>query len=41
MIQLALKRVREEQNLTFTFDTNILNQSSLSGVKGSKGGKLS
>lgn len=38
MIQLALKRTRTEQNLTFTFDTNILNQASF---KGSKGGKLS
>lgn len=41
MIQLALKRVREEKNLTFTFDTNILNQTSLGGAKGTKGGKLS
>lgn len=41
MIQLALKRVREEKNLTFTFDTNILNQTSFGGAKGTKGGKLS
>ncbi len=40
MIQLALKRSREEEEITFAFDTNILNQSSLGGVKGSKGGKL-
>ncbi|MCR5691452.1 MAG: D-alanine--D-alanine ligase [Eubacterium sp.] len=40
MIQLALKRQREEQNLTYTFDTNILSQSALSGAKGSKSGKL-
>ena len=37
MIQLALKRVRTEEGLTFTFDTNILNQASFGG---SKGGKL-
>lgn len=36
MISLSLKRVREEESLTFTFDTNILNSSTLSGVKGSK-----
>ena len=36
MIQLALKRARNEENLTFTFDTNILNQSSLGGSKGAK-----
>ena len=37
MIGLALKRVRTEANLTFTFDTNILNSA---GLGGSKGGKL-
>ncbi|MCR5685863.1 MAG: D-alanine--D-alanine ligase [Lachnospiraceae bacterium] len=37
MIRLSLKRVRTEQNLTFTFDTNILNSASFGG---SKGGKL-
>lgn len=36
MIQLALKRVRTEGNLTFTFDTNILNSASFGGSKGSK-----
>ena len=36
MIQLALKRVRTESNLTFTFDTNILNTASFGGSKGSK-----
>lgn len=36
MIGLALKRERSEKNLTFTFDTNILNQSSFGGQKGSK-----
>lgn len=36
MIQLSLKRSREEEALTFSFDTNILNQKSLSGLKGGK-----
>lgn len=36
LIQLALKRMREEEALTFSFDTNILNQNSLSGLKGGK-----
>lgn len=36
MIQLALKRVRTEESLTFTFDTNILNSASFGGSKGNK-----
>ncbi|MBR1440488.1 MAG: D-alanine--D-alanine ligase [Lachnospiraceae bacterium] len=36
MIQLSLKRVRTEANLTFTFDTNILNTASFGGSKGAK-----
>lgn len=36
MIQLALKRVRTEESLTFTFDTNILNGASFGGLKGGK-----
>lgn len=36
MIQLALKRLRAEERLTFTFDTNILNQASFGGQKGAK-----
>lgn len=36
MIQLAQKRVREEENITFSFDSNILNGASLGGSKGSK-----
>lgn len=36
MIQLALNRERTEESLTFTFDTNILNQASFGGSKGSK-----
>ncbi|MDD3367835.1 MAG: D-alanine--D-alanine ligase [Lachnospiraceae bacterium] len=39
MIQLALKRDREDKSLTFTFDTNILSTQSLSGAKGTKGAK--
>lgn len=37
MIQLAMKREREEKGLTFTFETNILNQQTFSGAKGVKG----
>lgn len=36
MIQLAMKREREEKSLTYTFDTNILSQQTLSGAKGVK-----
>lgn len=36
VIQLALKRVRTEESLTFTFDTNILNSASFGGTKGAK-----
>lgn len=36
LIQLCFKRNRTEQTLTFTFDTNILNTSSLGGIKGKK-----
>ena len=34
MIEVTLKRVRTEKNLTFTFDTNILNSASFGGAKG-------
>ncbi len=41
MIELALKRRREEESITFSFDTNILNvDRSFGGSKGAKGGKL-
>lgn len=40
LIQLALKRARRDQSLTFTFDTNILDNNALSGAKGSKGAKV-
>ncbi len=33
IISLALKRVRDEKRVTFSFETNILNQASFSGVK--------
>lgn len=36
MVWLALKRARTEERITFTFDTNILNQSGLGGLKGRK-----
>ena len=36
MIRLSLKRVHQENNLTFTFDTNILNSASFGGAKGAK-----
>lgn len=36
MIQLALKRVRTEESLTFTFETNILKTANLGGSKGPK-----
>ncbi|MCH3967743.1 MAG: D-alanine--D-alanine ligase [Atopobiaceae bacterium] len=36
LVQLALKRSRIEKNLTFTFDTNILDSASLGGSKGAK-----
>lgn len=38
MIDLCLKRARQEESLTFTFDTNILNSASFGGSKG--GAKL-
>ena len=41
MIQLALKRKREEDSIVFSFETNILNiDRSFGGAKGSKGGKV-
>ena len=39
MIELALKRKREEDSVTFSFDTNILNVDR-SFTAGSKNGKL-
>lgn len=36
LIELSLKRNREENNMTFSFDSNILSQYSLEGLKGTK-----
>lgn len=42
MINLALKRKREEDSIVFSFETNILNiDRSFGGSKGAKGGKIS
>ena len=39
MIDLALKRAREEKDISYTFETNILSGIKLDGIKGSKMGK--
>ena len=39
LIELSLKRNREEQNITYSFDSNILSDFSLNGLKGTKGVK--
>ena len=36
LIDLAVKRSRDNERVTFSFDTNILNQASLGGLKGAK-----
>ena len=40
LIDLALKREREDNNLTYSFDSNILSEYSLNGLKGTKGIKM-
>jgi len=40
MIKLALKRNRENERLTFSFDTNVLAGVKLGGTKGAKGSKM-
>ncbi len=40
MIAFALKRNREENSLTYTFDSNVLEGVNLGGAKGAKGGKF-
>ena len=40
MIGLALKRAREEGEITYSFDTNVLAGCSFGGSKGAKGSKL-
>ena len=40
MINLAFKRERENKSISFSFDTNILENASFGGSKGAKGGKM-
>ena len=40
MIKLALKRNRENERLTFSFETNVLAGVKLGGTKGAKGSKM-
>ncbi len=40
MIDLALKRAREQERVTYTFDTNVLAGVKLGGTKGAKGAKV-
>lgn len=40
MIELALKREREQTNLTYSFESNVLAGVNLGGSKGSKGSKM-
>lgn len=40
MISLALKRERENENITFTFESNVLQGVKLGGAKGAKGSKM-
>lgn len=40
MISLALKRERESENITYTFDSNVLQGVKLGGTKGAKGTKM-
>ena len=40
LVDLALKRARENKSINFSFDTNILENASFGGSKGAKGGKL-
>lgn len=39
LIDIALKRNREKEKLSFSYDTNLLSENSLSGLKGAKGTK--
>lgn len=40
MIELALKRKREQENLTYSFESNVLEGINLNGAKGVKGSKM-
>ena len=39
LISLALKRAREDEDITYSFDTNILAMGAPTGAKGAKGAK--
>ena len=39
VISLAIKRSRQEEDILFSFDTNLLAMSAHSGAKGAKAGK--
>jgi len=40
LIELSLKRQREQENITYTFDSNVLAGVQLGGAKGTKGSKM-
>lgn len=40
LINLSLKRNREDKNMTYSFDSNILSDFSIHGLKGAKGTKM-
>lgn len=40
LIELSLKRNREEKNITYSFDSNILSGYSINGINGTKGSKM-
>lgn len=40
MIELAVKRMRRESEITYAFDTNVLQSNGLLGAKGAKGSKM-
>ena len=40
MIDLCLKRKREQDSITYSFDTNVLSSVNLGGTKGAKGTKF-
>lgn len=40
LIELSLKRQREQENLTYTFESNVLAGVQLGGAKGAKGSKM-
>ena len=40
MIDIALKRAREQAEISYAFDTNVLEGISFGGAKGAKGSKM-